>query len=141
MRVPSYDWWADCLRALAAGEVPPACPERDVPLPGRYCWFRRDGTTVGVAIDPLDNGAGYRVQIGKAAPDNLTTTVQMEDFCDRPFGWFAENPVSSAEFVEWWETGRFPPEVAQRDKELRARRRARVDAQRRPRNPSASRSA
>ncbi len=141
MGVEAYEWWRSCLVALAAGEVPPPCPERDRPMCGRYCWFRRDGTIVAVAIDPLSDGSGYRVQVGQKAPFNLVSTIRMEDFCEHEFAWFAEDPVSSFEFGEWWKTGSFPPEVAFRHRELAKRRRARVDAQRRPRNPSASRTA
>jgi hypothetical protein len=141
MGAEAYSWWRDCLVALAAGEAPLPCPERDRPMCGRYCWFRRDGTIVAVAIDPLADGSGFQVQVGQKTPFPLTAAAKMEDFCEHEFGWFAENPVSSAEYAEWWATGRFPPEVEERRKARTRRIRERTDAQRRPRNPSASRTA
>lgn len=135
MKVPDYSWWASCLRALAVGEVPPSCPERDVPLPGRYHWRKRDGEVVGVAIDPLEDGSGFQVVIARGIRFTLTTAAQAEDWCERTFAYCAENPVSAVEYAAWWNSGEWPPEVAERETELKRRRRARVDAQRRPRKP------
>ena len=135
MKVTGYEWWVACLEALAAGEVPLACPERDVIFPGRY-WIRwKSGEVVGLAVDPLDGGAGFRVLINKGIRFDLNTQAQVEDWCEKTFAWACENPVSSDEYAAWWATGTWPPEVAEREAELKRRRRERIAAQRRPRNP------
>lgn len=98
----SYAYW----QALLAGEAPEL--PRDVPMYGRYWKQQRDGSRIGVCIDPTEDGSAVQVRIGKAAPQVLTTPAEVEDFSELIFAWCAKNVVTHEAYVAWWTTGDWP---------------------------------
>ncbi|WP_156311713.1 hypothetical protein [Methylobacterium platani] len=88
---------------------------------------------MGLAVDPVPDRPGFRILINKGIRFDLTTQEQVEDWCEKTFAWACENPVSQEEYLAWWRTGTWPPEVSEREADKNRRKRERIAAQRRPR--------